>query len=238
MKLKVLASGSSGNCYILEHGKVALLLDCGVPIKEIKRGLNYDISKVVGVVVSHAHKDHSLSVKDFKKMGISVFTPYEMNFLDNSKIKRFCVRMGDFLIKPFPLPHNGTDNYGFLIKVGSGEQKILYLTDFEYCEYTFKNQRVNHILCECNYQQEYVNRDLPNYEHKIKGHCSLETCKGFIQANATDDLRNVLLLHMGSETCDPVECVTEVQKIAGKGVYVDFARKGEVYELGKGECPF
>ena len=59
MRLKVLSSGSQGNCYLLESNGETLILDCGIPIKEIKKGLDFDISKVVGVCVSHGHLDHA-----------------------------------------------------------------------------------------------------------------------------------------------------------------------------------
>lgn len=56
MKLKCLATGSSGNCYILESNiGEKLILDCGIGIKEIKKGLNWDIRSVSGVIISHAH---------------------------------------------------------------------------------------------------------------------------------------------------------------------------------------
>ena len=112
------------------------------------------------------------------------------------------------------------------------------MTDFEYCRYVFKKQKVNHILIECNYQQKYVDLDLPNFEHKVRGHCSLDTCKEFVKTNATDSLETVILLHMGQETCDPIECVEEIQKVA-KNAYVDYAMAGLEVELRKkGECPF
>ena len=46
MKLKCIATGSTGNCYTLtsDSGET-LILDCGIGIKEIKKGLNWDISK-------------------------------------------------------------------------------------------------------------------------------------------------------------------------------------------------
>lgn len=231
MKLKILGTGSSGNCYLLSTETETLILDCGLPIKEIKRGLNFNISRVVGVLCSHEHKDHSLSVKDFENMGICVFKPYENNELHTQS-----VRYGKFVITPFNLPHNGIRNYGFMIRIGS--ERVLYLTDFEYCPYIFSKLKPDHILIECNYQQELVNRDLPNYEHKIRGHCSLNTCKNFVSKNATDSLKTVLLLHMGGETCDPEECVTEVQKVVKNGAYVDYARKGLEINLEKGGCPF
>lgn len=55
MILKCLASGSSGNCYLLECREEVLILDCGIPIKQIKQGLNWNLGGIEGVVVTHAH---------------------------------------------------------------------------------------------------------------------------------------------------------------------------------------
>lgn len=231
LTLKVLGSSSKGNCYLLTYNNQILILDCGIGIKEIKKGLNFNISNVAGVLVSHGHKDHCLSIEDFRNMGIPIFAPYELGSVKKSHIK-----IGNFDISTFDLPHNGTWNNGFLIKVGG--QKILYMTDFEYCEYVFKKQKVNHILIECNYQGKYVERELVNYEHKVRGHCELNTCRDFIQTNATNELRSVLLLHMGTETCDFEECVTVVKKVVQNDVYVDYARKGLKMELRENKCPF
>lgn len=177
--------------------------------------------------------DHSKSVADIKKMGIPVWQPY----LDGFDINRVQKRgYGSLKIMSFELPHNGTDNCGFLIECDG--QKILYMTDFEYCPYVFAKQKINHILIECNYQQELVDRDLPNYEHKIRGHCSLDTCKEFIKVNATDSLQTVILCHLGQETTEPEECVAEIQKIV-PWANVCVAERGLEVELrNKNECPF
>lgn len=53
--LKVLGSSSKGNCYLLTCNDETLILDCGVPIMEIKKGLNWNIGGIAGVVVTHAH---------------------------------------------------------------------------------------------------------------------------------------------------------------------------------------
>lgn len=230
MKLKVLSSGSIGNCYLLETDTETLVLDCGISFKDIKIGLDFDLSRIAGVLVTHQHLDHSKSVGDFKKFGIDVWQPY----LDKKKIQK--KQFGSFKVQCFDLPHNGTENRGFLIEVDG--EKILYMTDFEYCPYVFAKQKVNHILIECNYQQELVDRDLPNYEHKIRGHCSLDTCKEFIKVNATDSLQTVILCHLGQETTEPEECIAEIQKVVNKE-NVCVAERGLDVELRKkGECPF
>lgn len=229
MKLYCLATGSSGNCYLLDSGKEVLILDCGIEIKKIRKGLNWDISRVAGVCVTHCHLDHAKEVKDFEDMGISVFKPY-----DETKACPLKIRYGGFDIQAFKLPHNGTPNYGYYIKADG--QKILYLTDFEYCQFNFKALEVNHIICECNYQQELISRDLPNFEHKVRGHCSLKTCCDFISANKTNALRTVILCHMGAETAIAEECIAEVEKAADCPVCI--AKKGLEIELKENNCPF
>ena len=230
MRLRVVKSGSSGNCYLLSTDTGTLIIDCGVKLADIKKALKYDIKSVVGCIVSHAHSDHSKSVDDLKKMGIKVFLPYNHK-KSNANNKSF----GEFEIIEFPLPHDGTKNYGFYIKING--EKILYLTDLEYCKLNFKKKKVNHILIECNYQDELVSSDLRNYEHKIKGHCALKTCKEFIRANETETLRTVLLLHMGHDTCNSEECVAEIKKVA-RNAYVDYARADLEIELRTDRCPF
>lgn len=229
MFIKCLASGSSGNCYLLENDNEILILDCGIPIKAIKQGLNWDISKVVGVLVSHGHSDHCKAINDLKDMGIPIYKPYDETIACPMRIT-----YGNFTVQAFKLPHNGTPNYGFLITVDN--QKILYMTDFEYCQYVFKKQKVNHILIECNYIPRLVDRDIPNYEHKLRGHCSLPTCLDFIKSNKTDSLKTVILCHLSAENADAEEMTAEVQKVAKCPVYV--AERGLLIELKGDEPPF
>lgn len=228
MNLNVLATGSSGNCYLLRTEKGTLILDAGIPFLDIKRGLEYDLSKVSGLCVSHEHLDHSKSMSEFKYL-CPIFAPYTRS---NAKIEK--CQMGNFDVSCFDLPHNGTWNNGFLIK--ADDQKVLYMTDFEYCKYRFKKQKINHMIIECNYQTGYVNRDLVNYEHKVRGHCSLDTCIGFIRENMTSALRTVTIIHMGHDTCNPQECVEQIKEIVGTGVSVDYARPGMVVDMS--DTPF
>ena len=225
LTLKCLGSGSSGNCFILEYDGRRLLLDVGLPIKAIKQGLDYDLMSVKGVCVSHQHLDHSLAVKDLRKMGIQVFTPYES---ENPPKK---TEMLPFSVQIFDLPHN-VPNYGFYIKVA--DRKILYMTDFELCRYNFKPHGITDMIIEVNYQDKYLDMDAENINHKVLGHAELQTTLKFVEANITDSLKNVILTHLGVETCDGKECVSEIKKVVKEGVNVDYARPNETYVL-KGE---
>ena len=121
MILTCLASGSSGNCYVLKDNKgKMLLLDAGIPIMKIKKGCDWKVSDIVGCVVTHKHGDHSEAVSDLEEMGIPVYKPYE----DNSYIGGY----GEFRIVSVPMndvhghfKHTDADGtecpcYGFLMR--------------------------------------------------------------------------------------------------------------------------
>lgn len=56
MKLKCLGSSSAGNCYLLtSNNGETLILDCGIQIKDIKKGLDWNIKGITGVIISHTH---------------------------------------------------------------------------------------------------------------------------------------------------------------------------------------
>lgn len=228
MLVQCIGTGSSGNALALysNSGKI-FLLDLGLSVKEIKKAINFRTSDIAGAVVTHEHSDHSKSLKDFENMGVKVFKPYA----ENNGIKK--MQFNDFYVQCFQLPHNGTTNFGFYIKADN--QKLLYMTDFEYCPFIFKKQNINHILIECNYIKEMIGPYLVNLEHKVKGHCSLDTCKGFVEVNKTSYLRTVLLLHMGYGSDDD-RMIKEVKEVAGNKVFVDCARPNMKIELN--ECPF
>lgn len=221
LTVKCLSQGSKGNCWIADYAGELLIIDAGISIKEIKRGIDYNLVAVQGVLISHVHKDHSMAVEDLKNCGLSVFTPFTVD----QRSKTF----GHYRIQAFSVPHNGCECYGFYIKVG--EHRLIYVTDLEYLPFTFQKQELTTIICECNYQTEYLNMDADNIEHKVIGHCELQTTIGIVEANVTDELRNVIITHMGTDTCDANECVAEIKKIVPDSVNVDYAQAGKSWEL-------
>ena len=227
LKLQTLATGSSGNCYLLSTETETLILDCGIPIMEIKKGLDFDLSKVVGCVVTHSHKDHSQSANELKKMGIPVWKPY---ISGHKMANRY---FHPFSIQCFDVPHDDEICCGFYIKCNG--ERFLYVTDFEYIKYSFKKQQIQHLLIECNYQNKYVEKSANNREHVLRGHAELQTTLGVVKDNA-DSLRNVILCHISSGNGNPYEMVEEVKKCV-KNANVDFAEKGKEFSLTD-ECPF
>lgn len=240
MKIKCLGTGSQqGNCYLISTETETLILDCGIPIIEIKKGLNFDLSKVVGCVVTHSHKDHSLSAKDFENMGIPVFKPYENKEPISLNGWNGTIQAFDLTDKDRKFMHTNADGsecpcYGFLI-THPDLGRMLYITDTELVKWRFKD--INHILISCNYQKKYIeDENLAKRNHVFRGHMELETVKEFIKANNSESLQNIILCHLSNDNSNPEECKAEVEKVAKCPVYV--ARKGLGVELKESGCPF
>lgn len=239
MRLKCLGSSSAGNCYLLTSGSgETLILDCGIPIKEIKKGLNWNIKDVVGVLCTHKHLDHSKSLDDLKKMSIPVFAPYKRNY--NKK------NYGGFTIYPFPLQtldgnwtHTDANGescpiFGFLIthpEIG----RMLYITDCELIKWRFKD--INHILLGVNYDKDLIDRDnTGKANHVFRGHLSIDTACDFVKANYSDSLQNVIMCHLSSENSDRDSFIEKMKKVA-HGANVDVAERNKEWVLRKGDEP-
>lgn len=240
MKLKCIATGSTGNCYLLiSNSGETLILDCGIPIKEIKKGLDWNIKDVVGVLCTHKHLDHSKSVNDFNAMGIPVCKPYEallMNqFLANSY---FTVRAFDLTTIDGNWTHTDADGtpcpiFGFLI-THKEMGKMLYITDCELIKWRFKD--INHILLGVNYDKDLVDTDNPKANHVFRGHLSIDTACDFVKANDSDSLQNVIMCHLSSENADSGSFIEKMKKVA-YGANVDVAAAGKEWVLRKGDEP-
>lgn len=155
--------------------------------------------------------------------------------------ERIPFKVSGFTIIPFYLPHTTKDketgalipcpNFGYLIQ--SGDEKLLYMTDWEYCSYVFKKQKINYMILECNHMDNLMDSSSANYIHALKGHSSLSVVKSFVEVNKTPDLRNIILCHLSSENADPETMQKEVQSVAGKWVNVEVAKAGDEYVLSK-----
>lgn len=235
-KIKVLGSGSSGNCYSLEINDEILLLDAGFKYKDILKFIDYRVDKVTGCLITHLHNDHSKGVKDLVENGINVYaltSVFEHKDVLNHRCKvvkansRYIV--GNFNILAFELEHD-VENVGFLIKHVPTGETILYITDTYYVKYRFKN--VNHILVECNYSKEIIDRTLEDKmflrNRVVQSHFELQNCIDFLKASDLGKLKTLTLVHLSNANSDAELFKSEVEKAIGHPVNI--AKKGlEIY---------
>lgn len=233
MELKVLATGSKGNCYILTaYNHEKLIIECGIGIKKILEGLEFNLSGVCGCVVTHEHKDHSKSIKDIAKRGIEVFAT--SGTFECSNIKdmhnKTCIRpleqfkVGGFTILPFDTEHDCKEPVGFLIhheEMGN----LLFATDTYYIKYKFPG--LNHIMIECNYDSDILDENVA--ENRIHGflrnriirsHFELGNVKNFLESNDLKEVNEIVLIHLSGDNSDPERFKEEIMKCSGCPAYV------------------
>ena len=102
----------------------------------------------------------------------------------------------------------------------------------ELCPYSFKGVGINHLVIENNYDAELIDLSLPNYKHKILGHCSTQTMLGIVEENKSDVLQSVILCHLG-EGSNPYDAVKQVKEKVSSSCLVELATKGKEIKLEK-----
>lgn len=245
MQLTIINSNSTGNAYILENDREALLIECGVRIDRIKQALGYNIKKVVGCIVTHAHLDHCKAVEDVMGCGIRVWASegtHKAMGTENShramKIKRITdfnqlsiqsftypmFEAGSFKIRPFEVKHDCAEPLGYLINHPDCGT-VLFLTDSYYCEYKFTG--LNHIIIEANYCQDILDQRVvdgasPKFlrDRVFTSHMSLGTCKQTLQAYDLSGVSNIVLIHLSDGNSDAKRFKQEVEEVTGKPVHV------------------
>lgn len=225
--IKVLASGSKGNCYTVQAGGEILLLECGIGWKDILKGLNFNLSKVVGCLVTHEHKDHCKAVNEVMKAGIDVYmsegTAAGIEFKNHiydyrvNTVKDDIFHVGNFKVLPFRVQHDTNEPLGFLIyhkDIG----KIVFVTDTYYLKYVFHN--VDHILVECNYSERDI-KDLPEYKIRVlRSHLSLETLQESLMLWDLEGTKTITLIHLSESNSDADYFKEEIEFTTGKRTFI------------------
>lgn len=224
MKLICLGSSSSGNGYILKSESGAcLLIEAGVPLMEVKKALDFNLSGIAGCVVSHSHGDHSGYIKEYISAGLTVCNEYIENRPFN---------LDEFRIMAFPVIHD-VPCHGFLIQHPESGL-IVFITDTHYSPFKFPG--VSHWLVEANYDQEILDNNILNgripqvvRNRIMKSHMSLQTCKELLEANDLTPAKNIVLLHLSDGNSNASAFKSEVEGLTGKPVFI--ADKGLKIDL-------
>lgn len=197
VKFMSLSSGSSGNCYYLEAGRKAILIDAGIPVRTIQKnlrenGLSFD--KVMGLLITHDHTDHirsAGSIGEFYHIPVyatkAVHGGMERNYGMQKKLTNASRRNIErdietmipgtfFKVTPFMVPHDSTDNVGYYIEVGEeGEAPVKFciVTDCGYITEEIKMylKKSDHIVVESNHDIDMLmNGSYPYYlKARVRG---------------------------------------------------------------------
>jgi phosphoribosyl 1,2-cyclic phosphodiesterase len=209
--LKVIGTGSEGNCYLLTVGDEVLVIEAGVNFTAIKKALNFDLSKVMGVLITHEHDDHSYAVKDFQKFGKDIYCTFGTG--EALKLKKYnTVRyMEWFNIKnlsfiAFKTYHDATQPCGFLIEFNG--KRLVFLTDSSDLRTKFDN--VDYWIIEANYSNDKLQKSGLDSSLKKRiqdTHMSIDRCKTILHYH---NAKFAVLIHASENHADKDEFIKKI----------------------------
>jgi phosphoribosyl 1,2-cyclic phosphodiesterase len=235
MKLKIIGSNSRGNAYLLEAADCSLLIECGVRFDKVKQAIGYNLSKLVGCVVTHEHGDHACGIKDLTYAGVNVYATAGTceELLNKWKANPHRVHprhtelpfsLGPFRIIAFKTIHDTKEPCGFLIHHPECGV-VLFLTDTVYSLFTFKG--LNNIIVEANYDDDILEDRRMNggtikmlRDRVIESHMSIKNCKDLLAANDLSKVNNIVLIHLSDGHSHAENFKKEVEQLTGKRVHI------------------
>ena len=226
IKFISLASGSSGNCYYIGTHEYGILIDAGIGIRTIKKALkenNIDFEKIIGLFITHDHADHIKSAGFLgEKYNIPVFSTEEVHAGMNrsygmtQKIyqskrvieKEVPFQLRDLTLTAFEVPHDGSDNVGYLVECGP--VKIAFATDLGHITPAVRKymSMANHLILEANYDTEMLNhgsypQHLKNRILGYNGHLSNKECADFLAEIYHPAMKHIFLCHLSRDNNHP-----------------------------------
>ena len=222
MKIHILASGSKGNCCILETEESKLMIDCGLGRNSLMRALGasgVDGATVNGILITHCHSDHVDGLKTMIEKWDSKFYSSPKNIDKLSAEKKIegrripslgSSRVCDWRIEAFPVSHDCIDPIGFVIE--RDEKRIGFIPDCGYISKLMlqKLYDIHTLIIECNYNEDMLaaRTDIPDQTKSrissMTGHLSDRQCSELAAECSRDGhLKNVILTHLSERSNHP-----------------------------------
>lgn len=219
MRYVSFASGSSGNCGLLQGGGVSLLVDAGISMKRIKGCLadeGLELGDLNGILVTHEHSDH---VSGLAMLSKYTALPMYMSGGTARAVRRQIrcreeslrtieagvpFSLGELRVTAFETSHDAVQPFGFRV---DGETGILVVvTDLGYVSRSVREavKGCTAAVVEANYDLDML-RSGP-YPQNLKrrivgnyGHLDNLDAAEFCACLAENGVKRLLLAHLSKE---------------------------------------
>lgn len=211
MKVKVLASGSKGNCTLIQTQKLKILIDMGVTYQYLASELeqvNLSPKDLDMVLITHTHNDHIKGLASLvSKTNLKVYALEAMEEELSKKIPKENIFiydnpliLEDLYIHLIKISHD-VEGVGFLIE--EGKHSLVYITDTGYINEKYfpllKNKEV--YIIESNHDEEMLMEGPYPYILKQrvisdKGHLSNETTANYLLEVVGNKTKKIILAHI------------------------------------------
>lgn len=244
MKLTILGSGSSGNGYVLQNDREALVLEAGMPIQDCLKAVQYNVRKIQACFITHEHGDHAKHFRKYLQYMPVWMSEGTLHALDNGPAMTelplltealATVECGGFKVMAIPAQHDAAEPLAYIIEheeIG----KLLFATDTYYIEYLIPE--LNTIMLECNYDISLLNANVEKglvhealKKRTLTSHMSISNAIEMLKANDLSKLTKVILIHLSGQNSDPEAFCRAIEAETGKPTMV--AKRGLTFEINK-----
>jgi phosphoribosyl 1,2-cyclic phosphodiesterase len=224
------ASGSDGNCYLVESEGTALLVECGRPyvqIKDLLESVNIEPDSLCGIVLTHAHGDHSRSARYLAQthrvpIYASRGTLGALNLQDVTLARPIesgkTYPVGQLDIKPFAVPHDCREPLGFRFESGTGRAAIA--TDLGWVPHNVARQLrdLDLLVLEANYDPHLLHTGTYPYFLKQRVSGTYGHLSNFAAAEAIATCKDrapgaVWLAHLSEHNNSPKHALQTVSRV-------------------------
>ncbi len=231
MRITALASGSSGNAYLVGAGTTRVLLDAGLPapvLERYLRGQGVGAARLAAIFVSHEHTDHLCGVGGLaRRHRLPVFATPGTFRAGADPLGRLPepielavdrpVQVGSLVIRPFPVAHDAAEPVAFCVE-GDGF-RIGLCTDLGQVTPAVRAALagVDLLIIEANHDRERLRSGPYHWALKRRvggptGHLSNSEAAALVQELATiQPPHAVWLAHLSTTNNTPDLARTEVQ---------------------------
>lgn len=242
-------SGSSGNCYLLFTENDALMIDAGVGVRSLKkyaRDFGINMSLLHNLIITHDHADHIKCVGSLSHdFHLPVWATEEVhkgidrNYCVSRKVDvadrhvmqpGVTVHLGEFEIIPFNVPHDSSDNVGYMINACGINICIITDAGCVTNEMGTFIQQSNYLIIEANHDTEMLMcgpypAHLKERISSATGHLSNTDCAKALVSNMSEQLKHVWLCHLSEENNHPElarKTIETIMRSHGVIIGVDF----------------
>lgn len=222
MKVSVFASGSSGNCLLVDNEDTGLLIDAGISLRRIRTALQqagHCMQDIGGVLITHEHSDHISGLKMLVKYHqLPVYAPRTVA----NRLRGLLPEIGDSLreipvgepftvgnltVLAFHTPHDTDESVGYRVE---GDGIYAHATDMGCVteEVLRALTGADTVLIESNHDEEML-RYGPYPVHlkrrilSDRGHLSNDNCAKLARTLADSGTRRIILGHLSRENNTP-----------------------------------
>ena len=259
LKFCSFASGSSGNCYMIQCEETVLLVDVGISGKKIMHGLasaGIEPEQVAGILITHEHSDHIKSLKTVNKKLVNATTfcnigtwPYLQELVPKERQVTFesgvPFQIGEIIVKPFRISHDAAEPVGYSFFAQGKQISVLTDTGCVTEEIFEEIKDADLVALEANHDKDVL--QFCRYPYHIKrrilsdhGHLSNDAAGECICRLVGDNTkkRQILLSHLSHENNTPEIAKVTITNImetagiyAGGEVLIDVITREEISSI-------